>query len=77
VEKSVASEVSGYVLEVNRLLNRAAAAVTKSTSTEESAVFNRAIGEVLGVLLLEVVNPLYRAHPDLKPSDLYVPSPPP
>lgn len=68
--KDVAAEVSVRVLEVNRLLNEAAAIVHARSSSKESSMFRQAIGQVLGELLLGVVNPLYQHHPELKPPEL-------
>jgi hypothetical protein len=72
-DKHLASEVSERVLEANRLLNDVVALVHTRGTSDESDAFRLAIGNVLGELLLGVVNPLYRRHPDLKPPGLFVP----
>lgn len=71
--KHVAARVSERILEANRLLNEAISIVHDNCSTEEWSTFRSSMGNVLGQLLFEVVNPLYRAHPDLKPDGLVVP----
>ncbi len=72
-DHEVASEVSWRVLEVNRLLSEAVLLVCERCSEAERFQFKRAVGNVLGALLLDVVNPLYQAHPQLAPAGLYVP----
>lgn len=72
-DRNVAAEVSKCLLEANRLLNQAVAVANAGSSMEEFSAFRLAIGKVLGELLVEVVNPLYRQHPDLKPPELFVP----
>jgi hypothetical protein len=63
MNESVAREVSARVLEVGRLLDETAALVIASSSKEEADAYKQAIGKVLGELLSEVMNPLYREHP--------------
>jgi len=72
-DHEVASEVSRRVLEVNRLLEEAVSLVDQRCPEAETSKFRRAVGHVLGALLLDVVNPLYRSHPQLAPVGLYVP----
>lgn len=70
--QQVAGQVSQRVLEVNRLLNDALLVVSEKCPEEEASAFRLAIGQVLGELLLAVINPLYRQHPALKPDGLDV-----
>lgn len=72
-DKSLASKVSELILEANRILNDAVLLVDENGSAEELKEFKLAIGQVSGELLLSVVNPLYRKHPELKPPELFVP----
>jgi hypothetical protein len=39
-------------------------------SEEEFSRYRRAVGAILGEILLEVMNPLYARHPNLKPAEL-------
>ena len=73
MNESVAREVGARVLEIGRLLDETAALVVASSSKEEADAYKQSIGKVLGELLLEVINPLYREHPSLRPEGLYVP----
>ena len=72
-DQQLAADVAERVLEVNRLLNEAAALVQSRGTIEEAAAFRLVTGRVLGELLLDVVNPLYQQHPGLKPPGLFVP----
>lgn len=72
-DKQIASEISSRVLEVNRLLNEVISLAQGGSSPDELSVLKLAVGRVLGELLVEIVNPLYRAHPELKPDGLDVP----
>jgi len=37
---------------------------------EDFQIYRSAVGEIMGAILLEVLNPLYRTHPELKPKEL-------
>jgi hypothetical protein len=68
----VAQEVSDGLLEVHRLLNDMVLLVHDRCPADESVTFRAAIGQVLGDILLNVVNPLYRQHPDIRPAGLII-----
>jgi hypothetical protein len=72
-DKQTASEIGNRVLEVNRLLNEAVSIAHARCPTAEFSAFRLAVGQVLGELLLTIVNPLYQEHPDIKPEGLFVP----
>jgi hypothetical protein len=36
--------------------------------SEESQNYRKAVGMVLGALVMDVMGPLYAAHPDIKPA---------
>lgn len=69
-DPKVAEEVNKKVLEINRLLNELVAYVNQNSPPEEEKRFRHAVGSVLGELLLEIVNPLYCQHPELKPPEM-------
>lgn len=45
--------------------------VMKHCGEEEFRRYKKeAVGRILGIMLLDVMNPLYEEHPDLKPPNL-------
>jgi hypothetical protein len=44
--------------------------VKSRCSAEEFDVYRMAVGKVMADIFVEVMNPLYRQHPDLKPAGL-------
>jgi hypothetical protein len=44
--------------------------VKNDCSQAEINVYRMAVGEILGNMLTEIMNPLYQRHPTLKPKDL-------
>lgn len=73
-DKQIALEISDRVLEVNHLLNEIVSLAQGGCSPEELSALKLAVGRVLGELLVEIVNPLYQAHPELKPDGLEAPN---
>lgn len=69
-EKDVAMEVSRLMLDFGAKLDASVALVKERCTTAEFEAYRKAIGKIMGGMLLDVVNPLYQKHPDLKPSEL-------
>ncbi len=69
-QKDVAKEVSNLMLEVGARLDASTALVKERCSAVEFEAYRRAVGKIMGEMLLEVMNPLYQKHPDLKPKEL-------
>ena len=61
-DPKLAEQVSDLMLDISGQLDRSVALVNKASSSEEAAVYRRAVGRVLGEVLLEVLNPLYAKH---------------
>jgi hypothetical protein len=65
----VARKISEEMREtMGRLEDVIALAAEQCTSTEYAAV-KKGIGRVMGAIVLDVMNPLYAANPEVKPSD--------
>ena len=67
-DPKVAEQISTLMLEISGRLDSSVAVVNKTSTAEEAAVYRRAVGKVLGEILLEVLNPLYAKHSSLKPA---------
>lgn len=65
--REIAFEINNRALEVSRLMNEIVVIAQAECSSEEMRVLKLAVGRVLGELLFEILNPLYRAHSELKP----------
>lgn len=68
----IAKQVSESAAAVYRLINDALIAAKEHCPEHEFRRLRDGMGRVLGELLLEVLNPLYRDHPDLAPEGLEV-----
>lgn len=69
-DENTAAEVSQLFLEFGKRIDQSIALVKETAPPEEFSAYRRAAGRVLGEMLLEVMNPLYKKHPGLKPKGL-------
>jgi hypothetical protein len=64
---AVARQISDLMIEISGRLDASIVTVEENCSSEEFKIYRRAVGSILGEILLEVMNPLYKEHPSLKP----------
>jgi hypothetical protein len=69
-QECVASEISQLMLEYGAKLNESVALVRDKCSQAELMAYRDAIAKIMGDMLLEVMNPIYAIHPNLKPPGL-------
>jgi hypothetical protein len=66
----LAKKVSDLMLEYGARIDSLAIELHAALSDEDFNQPRRALGKVMGTMLLEVMNPIYLAHPELKPPEL-------
>lgn len=69
-DESVAKQISDLMLEFAARLDGSVLLVKDCCSEEELNVYRRGVGEIMGNMLTEITNPLYKRHPTLKPKQL-------
>lgn len=68
--EEVARQVSDLMIEFGRRLNTSVALIQDHGSPEEFHVYREAIAKIMADMLLDIMNPLYARHPNLKPPGL-------
>ena len=68
--KKIAKEVSDLMLSIGDKLDGSVALVKEECDQEDFKKYRLAVGKVLGEMLLEIMNPIYDEHPDIKPVEL-------
>jgi len=63
----VAKEIDDLMLELYRQMQESIDNVKITCSDEEYQAYNQAVGMVVGTILRQVLEPLYRDNPALKP----------
>ena len=66
----IAKQISDLMLEYGAHLDESVLLVKNNCSEEELRAYRRAVGEIMGNMLTEIMNPLYERHPTLKPKGL-------
>ena len=70
MKKDVAQQISSLMLEFGAKLDSSVELVVANGSAVEALRYKRAVGKILGEMLVEIMNPIYAEHPDLKPPQL-------
>ena len=68
--KDVAREISKLMLDFGAKLDASVMLVQQQCGPEEFQRYKKVVAIIMGEMLLEVMNPLYAKHPDLKPKEL-------
>ncbi len=64
-----AKQISELMHDVFRRLDESTHLVKSTCSAEDFAVYNKAVGRVLGAVVMDLMEPLYDDNPALKPSN--------
>lgn len=70
--KVIAEKISDLALRFGKELDQSVALVEDECSDGEFIEYRNAVGKVMAELLTEIMNPIYRLHPKIKPDELYV-----
>lgn len=70
MKKEAAQQMSDSLLEASRLMDSVVSIAKGEVTPEEFLAIRNAVGTAMGELLLEILNPLYQHHPDIKPKRL-------
>jgi hypothetical protein len=65
-----ASQVISLMLELGEKLDGSVQKVQSSSSEEDFIRYRAAVGKLMGIMLLDIMNPIFQEHPDLKPHQL-------
>jgi hypothetical protein len=68
--KDVAEKISLLMLDVGSRIDESISMVKEQCSDIEFDMYRKAAGKVMGEMLISIMNPIYKEHPDLKPKGL-------
>lgn len=68
--KETAKQISDLMLELGGKLNQSVALVKDTCDESQLIAYRKVVGQLMGTMLLDVMNPLYSIHPELKPDQL-------
>ena len=67
--KDTAGEVEKMMRQCSETLNESIRRVMEMCTDEEFKVYRRVIGEIMGAIYLDVMQPIHRRYPDLEPEE--------
>ena len=70
MKKDVAETINRLMLDYGAKLDSSVKLVMDTSSAEEFEAYRMAVAQIMGTMLLDIMNPIYREHPDLKPPEL-------
>ena len=68
--RKIAKLITTRILECGARLDETTALVKRECSADEFDAFKKVAGRIMGEMLLEVLAPIFKQHPDLKPNRL-------
>lgn len=68
-DASTAKQVSDLMLDIFRRVDESLWAVKQACPPDEAAAYQKATGRIVSPIVMQVLEPLYRQHPALKPSN--------
>lgn len=71
MDRSTAKRVVGLMLEVGRKLDASVEYVAETEDEAYLSDYRKTVGKLMGSVLLDVLNPIFGEHPDLKPPELH------
>ncbi|WP_018972900.1 hypothetical protein [Rudaea cellulosilytica] len=67
---AVARKISDLMIECSKRLTASVAEIKESCSETEFVEYRAAVARIMADMLREVMNPLYKQHPQIKPTEL-------
>ncbi|WP_207005764.1 hypothetical protein [Trinickia mobilis] len=69
-KKDVAKRISELMLSIGKEVDDSLAFVQASCSPDEYEAYKDFVSKIMTSILLDVLNPVYQRHPDIKPPGL-------
>jgi hypothetical protein len=66
-DPEIARSVSDLMLEIFRQVDESVAYIRARCSADEASAYQKATAPLAGAIVMNVLEPLYLQHPDLKP----------
>ncbi len=70
IDKSIAGKISLLMLEFGARIDESISMVREQCSEDEFNRYRAAAGKVMGEMLISIMNPIYKEHPELMPKEL-------
>ena len=69
MKKKCAEQIVKILLECSASLNNSISIVKLNSDKDETEKYRRMVGKIMGLILIEFLNPTFQKFPELKPDD--------
>lgn len=70
MNREIAEEISKLMLYCGSEIDKSVVLVKNTCDSEEFEIYRKAIGKIMGTMLVDIMNPIYKQYPDIKPPQL-------
>lgn len=70
MKKDVAAKINTLMLAYGAELDNSVKLVMDTSNVEEFEAYRAAVAQIMGTMLVDIMNPIYKEHPELKPPEL-------
>jgi hypothetical protein len=67
-DKEVANNINGKLRSCYHLLEESICEVNERCGEEQAKAYRQKVGDIFSIIVFGLLEPLYEAHPELKPS---------
>lgn len=68
-DKDLAASINQKLRSCYQILEESILEVNKQCNEEQAKAYRQKIGSIFSILVFDLMEPLYQAHPELKPPD--------
>lgn len=70
MKKETAKQLVAIMLDCSRKLDDAVMLLSDNSEEDEAIKLRRAAGKIMGHIFVDILDPVYRQHPELEPEEL-------
>lgn len=70
MKREVAEIINQLMLDYGKKLDDSVRLVMETCDQAEFEAYRNAVGQIMGTMLVDIMSPIYREHPELKPAEL-------
>jgi len=69
-DEKIAAHVNNLMLECRSKLSQSMSFVRENCNSQEANEYRKALGKVMGYMIIDIMEPIYKEHPDMRPPEL-------
>ena len=69
-DEKIATDINSLMLEYRGKLSQSMEFVRENCNDKEIIQYREALGKVIGYMIIDIMEPIYEEHPDIRPPEL-------